>query len=93
MVYLPCSYNNHTLISWGDPEGRTGGLDPPPLEKSQKYRLYGQHWSGSPKMTKLPSQHSMSGHHWHISETPFRCADDGLLIVFFRCSHKKLYTI
>ena len=38
---------------------------PPPPEKSQKYRVSLQYWSGSPKMTKLTSQHSMSIHHRH----------------------------
>ena len=38
------------------------------------------------KITKLPSQHSMLGHHWPASETPlaFRWrADDGPLFVVF----------
>ena len=39
------------------------------------------------KITKLPSQHLMLGHHRHASKTPFkwRCcrADDGPLIVVF----------
>ena len=29
------------------------------------------------KITKLPSQHSMLGHHQHTSETPFRWRFDG----------------
>ena len=36
------------------------------------------------KITKLPSQHSMLGHHRHASETPFKwrwLADDGPLIL------------
>ena len=40
------------------------------------------------KMTKLPSQHSMSGHHRYASEMLFRwLADDGPLIVLFESSH------
>ena len=34
------------LSSCADPEGGTGGPDPP--EKSQKYRVSKQYWSGSP---------------------------------------------
>ena len=37
-------------------------------------------------MTKLPSHHSMSGHDPHASKTPFKWANDGPLVVFFRCS-------
>ena len=31
--------------NWADPEGGTGGPDPP--EKSKKYRVSKQYWSGS----------------------------------------------
>ena len=38
------------------------------------------HWI----ITKLPSQHSMLGHHWHASETPFkRCFAGGPLMARF----------
>ena len=49
-------------------EGR--GPDPPP-EKLQKYRVPSNIDLDSLKITKLPSQHSMLGHHRHASETPF----------------------
>ena len=42
------------------------------------------------KITKLPSQHLMFGHHWNASETPFKIemafrwrANDGPLIAVF----------
>ena len=39
------------------------------------------------KMTKLPNQHSMSGHRWHASETPFKWRfAGGPLIVAFHSS-------
>ena len=50
-------------MAYADPEGGGGmGSDPPPppYEKSQKYRVSMQYWTGFPnKITKLPSQHSM----------------------------------
>ena len=48
----------------GGSRGGTGGPDPP--EKSQKYRGFMQYGS------KLPSKHSMSNHHRHASESPFK---------------------
>ena len=35
---------------WADPEEGTGGLNPP--EKSQKYRVSLQYWSGSPEKSQ-----------------------------------------
>ena len=62
----------HARIQKGG--GGQGVCPPPPTpEKSQKYRvgflaiLVRIPW----KITKLPSQHSMLGHHPHTSETPF----------------------
>ena len=46
--------------------GGTGGPDP--LEISQKYSNSGP---DPLKITKLPSQHSIKGHNWYASETPF----------------------
>ena len=54
----------------GDPEGDRGPDTPP--EKSQKFRVFLAIWVQIPKMTKLPSKHSMSSHHRHASETPFK---------------------
>ena len=45
---------------------------PPPPEKSHKYRVSQQYWSGSLKITKLRSQPSMLGHH--------RCFAGGLVM-------------
>ena len=57
-----------------DPDWGAGqGVRPPPPGKSQKYRVSEQYLSGSPeKITKLPTQHSMLGHHRHASETPYK---------------------
>ena len=39
-------------MPWADPEGGQGVRTPPPPEKSQKYRVSLQYWSGSPKNHK-----------------------------------------
>ena len=49
--------------------GGTGGPDPPPPEKSQKYSFIAILGRIRWKSTRLPSQHSMLGHHRHASET------------------------
>ena len=64
--------------------GGTGGPDPPPLKNHKNIGFLGP-W----KITKLPSQHSMLGHHRPASETPMAFhwrADDGLLLVLFGSS-------
>ena len=55
-----------------DPEGGTGGPDPRPLKKSQNIGFLTNTGPDPCKTTKLPSQHSMFGHHWPASETPFK---------------------
>ena len=68
-------------LSCADPEGEGAG-GPGHLETSQKYRVSYKYWSGTPEyFTKLPSQHSMSDHHW-----PASGADDGPLLVAFGAS-------
>ena len=52
----------------GGPRGGEEDPDSPPPEKHKNIGFFLQYWSGSPKMRKLPSQHSMSGHHRHASE-------------------------
>ena len=47
----------HCLVPCADPEG--GGF----LSNTGPDPL---------EFSKLPSQHSMLGHHWHASETPFK---------------------
>ena len=49
--------------------GGTGGLDP--LKNHKNIGFLSNTGAYPLKITKLPSQHSMMGHHWHISETPF----------------------
>ena len=61
----------HIAIACADPEEGIGVPDPPPPGKSQSYRapLANCH---PKKIKKLPSQHSMLGHHRPASETPFK---------------------
>ena len=56
--------------AWWDPEGGTGGPDPP--RKSQKYRFLSNTDPDPLKIVKLPSQLSIFGHNRHASETPFK---------------------
>ena len=49
------------------------GVRTPPSLKSHKNIGFPRNTGPDPlKITKLPSQHSMLGHHWHASETPFK---------------------
>ena len=64
----------HTFYgTCADPEEGTGGPDPPPppekLQNIGSLRITGP---DPLKITNLPSQHSMLGHHRHASETPFK---------------------
>ena len=64
------------IYACSDPEGGTGGPDPPPPLKNHKYVGFLSDTAADPlKITKLhvhvPSQHSMLGHHRPASETPF----------------------
>ena len=52
-------------------EGGGKGSGPPPPEKSQKYRVLAILVRIPWKITKLPGQHSMVGHHRPASETSF----------------------
>ena len=55
-----------------DPEGgQIGGPDPPPFKNHNNIEFLNNTGPDPLKITKLPSQHSMLGHHWHASETPF----------------------
>ena len=57
--------------------GGQGPGPPPPPEKSQKFRVSWQYWSGFPEKSQVPSQHPMLGHHrrpvfsgiWILSST------------------------
>ena len=74
-------------MTWADPEGGDRGSGPPP-EKSQKYRVPLQYWSGNHKATKPafnvgPSSACQRNaismvFRWH--------ANDGPLIVVFGSS-------
>ena len=63
--------------------GGAEGLDPP-TEKSQNIGLLSNTGPDPLKITKLPSQHSMLGHHRPSSETTFkwRADDDPFIVVF-----------
>ena len=74
---------------------RGSGSPPPPLKNYKNIGFLSHTGQDSLKMTKLPSQHSMSGHHQNASKTPFKWhfADrlmmaHLLLIVSFGSSHK-----
>ena len=43
--------SNFGVWAWADLEG-AGGTDPPPPEKSQKYRVSLQYWSRSPEKSQ-----------------------------------------
>ena len=54
-----------------DPEGVTGGPDPP-LKDHKNIGFLSNTGPDSLKITKLPSQHSMLVHNRHDSDTPFQ---------------------
>ena len=56
------------VLPCADPEGGT----PPPLKNHKNIGFLSNTGLDPLKITKLPSQHSMLGHHRHASETPFK---------------------
>ena len=63
-----------------DPEGGTWGPDPPPLKKHKNKGFLSNTGPDPLKITKLPNQHSILGHHRHAIEMAFRWrADDRYL--------------
>ena len=75
-------------MPWADPERGTGGPDPP--EKSQKYRISEQYWSGSPKNRKATKPAFNGGplaRQQNAISKAFRWwADGGPFLVAFRSS-------
>ena len=61
--------NVHVLLPCADPAWGAGGSDP--QENHKNIGFLSNTGPGSQKITNLPSQHSMFGHHRHASETPF----------------------
>ena len=62
---------------WG-----TGAQTPPPPLKSHKNIGFPRNTVPDRlKITKLPSQNSMLGHHWHASKTPFKWHFTGVLMM------------
>ena len=57
-------------IHCADPEWGTKGPNPPTPEKSKNIEYLSRTDQDPLKITKLPSQHSMLGHHPHARETP-----------------------
>ena len=57
------------------------GVRTPPPEKSQTIGCLSNTGLDPLKITKLPSQHSMLGHHQHASETPFKWRFAGRLMM------------
>ena len=51
--------------------GGGGRGSKPPTEKSQKFRVFSNTGPDPLKITKLPSQNSMLGHHRHARKMPF----------------------
>ena len=60
-------YFIHAWIQRGD-----RGSGPHPLKNHKNIGFLSNTGSDPLKMTKLPSQYSMSGHHQHARETPFK---------------------
>ena len=60
--------NKHGWIQ----RGGTGGPDPNPLKIHKNIGFPSNIDLDPLKITKPPSQHSMVGHYWHASETPFQ---------------------
>ena len=52
--------------------GYRGSGHPPPLKNHKNIGFLSNSGLDPLKYTKLPSQHSLSGHHQHASETPFK---------------------
>ena len=71
MRKVPSVNRNIHCQTCADPEWETVGPDPPPPLKNDKNIGFLSRTDPDPlKITKLPSQHSMLGHHWHARETP-----------------------
>ena len=82
--------NGANFVSYmhGSRSGDRGSGPPPPPGESQSCLVHYQYWSGSHGKSQLPRRHSMLGHHWPASKTPFKWrfrwwADDGQLLVVF----------
>ena len=64
--------DKYLIEPFADPErfGGTGVLTP--LENYKNIGFLSNTYPDPLKITKLPIQHSMLGHHWPASETPFK---------------------
>ena len=64
-----CPYDTYWLTSCADPRGGGSGST---METRRAIGFLSNTGPDLMKMSKLPSQHSMLGHHRPASETPFR---------------------
>ena len=62
----------HPLLSTGMHRSRGDDMGPDPLKNHKNIGLLSNTGPDPLKITKLPSQHSMLGHHRPTSETPFK---------------------
>ena len=81
-IFLANMTSKH-YVPIADPEEATRGPDPPPWKITKNIGFLSNTCPDPLKITKLPSQHSMLGHHRPASEKPFKYAiDDPLIVVF-----------
>ena len=52
--------------------GEAGGPDPPPYKITKNIGFPINIDPDPLKIAKLPIQHPVVGHYWHVSETPFQ---------------------
>ena len=84
---VPLFYFSHRRASMRGSRGRGRQGTGPPPEISQSYRFLSNTGPDPLKNHKLPSQHSMLGHHWpasepHLNGVRWRVDDGPLLMVF-----------
>ena len=70
-------FREEVTFSCADPEGGGGAGGPDPLENYKNIGFLSNIGPDPLKITKLPIQHSMLGHHRPASETPFKWRFDG----------------
>ena len=70
-VMFPCAFVTFPYGTCADPEGDRG-TGPPSLKNHKNIGFHSNTGLDSLKIAKLPSQHSMLGHHQQTSKTPFK---------------------
>ena len=80
------------LNAWAYPEG--GKRVKAPLKNHKNIGFPSNIDPDSLKITKLPSQHSMVGHYWYTSKTPFQwCYAGKLMMAHFKWHFDPLHPI